>query len=63
MSMTRLYDAFSSVLISIMAQLCDMSSSVLMHKFIGKKETNTIKNIPCYNTTVSVYYLSVYVFH
>ena len=36
--LTRLYDAFRSVLISIMTQLCDISSFVLMHKFIGKKE-------------------------
>ena len=44
--LTRLYDAFSSVLISIMAQLCDIFSFVLVHIFIGKKETNTKKNIP-----------------
>ena len=45
--LTRLYDAFSPVLISIMTQLCDIFSFVLMHIFIGKKETNTIKNILC----------------
>ena len=44
--LTGLYDAFSSVLISIMTQLCDIFSFALMHKFIGKKETITIKNIP-----------------
>ena len=45
--LTRLYDAFNSVFISIMTQLCDIFSFVLMDIIIGKKETNTIKNIPC----------------
>ena len=44
--LTRLYDAFSSAL-SIMIQLCDIFSFVLMYIFMGKKEMNMIKNIPC----------------
>ena len=40
-------DAFSSVFISVMKQLCDTFSFVLMYMFMVKKEMSTIKNIPC----------------
>ena len=45
--LTRLYDAFSSVFISIMTQLRDIFIFVLMGIILEKKKTNTIKNIPC----------------
>ena len=43
---TQLFHAFSSVLISIMTQLCNSVSFAHMHIIIGKKKTNAIKNIP-----------------
>ena len=58
-----LYDHFGFVLISIMTQLCDIFSFILRHIIIGIKETNTIKNTPCQNTTSVCLLLSAYVFH